>query len=110
MEGRIDPYQFDVGSAFIEPDTAVEAGSYFTKTIPFIAGEFGCDEGGRILICRRLSCDTELPQFVDPKASGYVSATCTNPEVELECVFDARGYIDDWRSAIGVHIAKGYLN
>ena len=110
MEGRIDPYQFDVGSARIEPDTPVVAGSFFSKKIIFTAGEFGSDEGGRILICRRLSCDTELPQFTDPTASGYVRAKCSNPDVELECSFIAQGYIDDWRNSICIKIAKGYLN
>ncbi|RKZ92289.1 MAG: hypothetical protein DRQ43_09205, partial [Gammaproteobacteria bacterium] len=109
MEGRIDPYQFDVGLAIVEPGTPVTAGSFFSKRIIYTAGEFGSDEGSRILICRRLSCDMEIPQFSDPSSSGYVSAACSNPDVELECFYIAQGYIDDWRNAIGVKIVKGYL-
>jgi hypothetical protein len=110
MDGRVDPYQFDVGTARVEPDTPVVAGSFFTRKIIFTAGEFGSDEGGRILICRRLSCDMQLPQFSDPGGPGYVSATCSNPDVKLECFFIAQGYLDDWRNAVGVKITAGYLN
>ena len=68
MEGRRDPYQFDVGSATVEPKTPVTVGSWYTRTIIITAGEFGSDEGSRFLVCRRLSCDMELPQFGDPRS------------------------------------------
>ena len=109
MEGRRDPYQFDVGSATIEPNTPVRAGSYITRTITITAGVFGSDEGSRFLVCKRLSCDMEIPQFTDPAASGYVTAACSNPDVEAVPFFIEQGYLDDWRSAIGIRIARGYL-
>ncbi len=109
MDQRLDPYRFDVGSARIEPDTPIIAGSFYTRKIIFTAGEYGSDEGGRILICKRLSCDMELPQFTDPAASGYVTASCSNPAVTLALSYIEQGYRDDWRSAIAVRVAQGYL-
>lgn len=102
MDKRLDPYQFDVGSARIEPETDIIAGSFFTRTVLFTAGKYGVDEGARILICKRLACDMELPQFTDPAASGYVTANCSNPEVGLALSYEEQGYFDDWRSAIAV--------
>ncbi len=110
MEGRIDPYHFNVGRAWVEPETPITAGGYFTKKIIFEAGEYGTDEGGRILICKRLSCDMQIPQFSDPTASGYVTVVCSNPAVGLSCSYLEHGYLDDWRSGIAVRIARGYLN
>ncbi len=109
MDQRLDPYQFDVGSARIEPETDIVAGSFFTRTILFTAGKYGTDEGARILICKRLACDMEIPQFTDPAASGYVTAKCSNPDVGLALSYVEQGYLDDWRSAIAVRIAKGFL-
>ena len=109
MDQRLDPYRFDVGTARIEPDTDVVAGSFYTRKIIYTAGEYGTDEGGRILICKRLACDMELPQFTDSAASGYVTASCSNPDVGLALSYLEQGYIDDWRTAICVRVARGYL-
>ncbi|MDA1000834.1 MAG: DUF3604 domain-containing protein [bacterium] len=110
MDKRLDPYRFDVGSARVEPDTPIVAGSFFTRKLIFTAGKYGTDEGARILICKRLSSDMEIPQFTDPAASGYVTASCANPRVALALSYLEAGYLDDWRSGIAVRIAKGYLN
>lgn len=109
MDQRLDPYRFDVGAARIVPDTPIIAGSFFSRKIIFTAGKYGVDEGARILICKRLACDMELPQFTDPAASGYVTASCSRPGVGLSLSYEEQGYIDDWRSAIAVRIARGYL-
>ena len=109
MDQRLDPYRFDVGAARIEPDSDIIAGSFISRRIIFTAGEYGVDEGARILICKRLACDMELPQFEDPAASGYVTASCSNPDVSLALAYEEQGYLDDWRSAVSVRIARGYL-
>ncbi|MFC1452657.1 DUF3604 domain-containing protein [Verrucomicrobiota bacterium] len=110
MEGRVDPYRFDVGSARIEPADPIVAGCFFTREITFTAGEFGSDEGSRILICKRLACDMESPQFADPSSSGYVTAVCSNPNVELQCSALRQAYFDDWRSGIVVTLTMGFLS
>jgi hypothetical protein len=109
MDQHLDPYDFDVGSARIEPRTDIVAGSFSTLTLYFTAGKYGVDEGARILICKRLACDMELPQFTDATGSGYVTATCSNPTVELGLSYEEQGYLDDWRSAIAIKISKGFL-
>ncbi|MEE9276363.1 MAG: DUF3604 domain-containing protein [bacterium] len=109
MDQRLDPYRFDVGSARIEPGADIVAGSFVTLKVIFTAGVHGVDEGACILICRRLACDMELPQFTDPAASGYVTARCSNPEVGLALSYQEQGHLDDWRSAIAVRIARSYL-
>ena len=109
MDQRLDPYRFDIGAARIEPDSDIIAGSFISRRIVFTAGEYGVDEGARILICKRLACDMELPQFEDLTASGYVTASCSNPGVSLSLAYEEQGYLDDWRSAVSVRIARGYL-
>ncbi|MFC1491205.1 DUF3604 domain-containing protein [Nitrospinota bacterium] len=109
MDQRLEPYRFDVGAARIEPDRDIMAGSFFPRKIVFTAGKYGVDEGARLLICKRLACDMELPQFTDPAASGYVTASCSNSDVGLSLSYEEQGYLDDWRSAIAVRIARGYL-
>lgn len=109
MDQRLDPYDFDVGVAWIEPTTDIVAGSFFTRRIIFQVGKYGVDEGSRLLICKRLSCDMELPQFDDPTASGYVTASCSNPNVTLSLSYQETCYLDDWRSGIAVRVAKEFL-
>ena len=83
MDKRLDPYRFDVGRARVEPEDPIVAGAFFTRRVIFTAGKYGVDEGAQILVCKRLSSDMEIPQFDDRAASGYVSVTCSNPEVGL---------------------------
>ena len=51
----------------------------------------------------------EIPQFTDPAASGYVSASCSNAQVGLALSYQEQGYLDDWRSGIAIRVARGFL-
>ena len=109
MDKRLDPYRFDVGTACVAPGDPIVAGAFFTRRIIFTAGKYGVDEGAQILVCKRLSSDMEIPQFEDPAASGYVSVTCSNPEVGIVLSYQEQGYLDDWRSGVAIRIARGFL-
>ena len=52
-----------------------EAGSFQSFALIFSAGRFGMDDTGSIRIVHRFASDMGTPQFSDPEAPNYVTAT-----------------------------------
>src|SRR5271166_5174495 len=57
---------------------AFEAGSFQSFELSFTAGRFGMDDTGSIRIVHRFASDMGTPQFSDPGAPNYVTATASN--------------------------------
>src|SRR5690554_5016935 len=65
-----------IGCAWIDKKEIL-AGANDTWMITYEVGAYGLDDGGEILVSRRDVCDSDLPQFDDPKQPGYVRVTAT---------------------------------
>jgi len=97
-----------LGWAEIEPKDDAVAGRMGTWKITYHVGRLGVDDGGSIRVARRSVSDLEAPQFEDPKASGYTTAT-TSGAVRLATRYDGRGHIRPWRGALQIDVRDGSL-
>lgn len=97
-----------LGSAELRPTGEAMAGSMGTWTLIYTIGRLGVDEGGSIRIARRSVCDSERPQFVDPKGSGYTIVNTTGG-VRLVAKYDEKGHIRPWKRALQIDIYDGSL-
>jgi len=92
----------------LSPNDPVVAGSCASWTLAVTVGDYGLGAGSEIAVVRRSTCDTELPQFSAPRASGYTTVE-TDGEAKLEIRFDRKLYRAPWRAGIAVRIADGML-
>ena len=49
-----------------------------------------------------------MPQFGDPKAANYVTASASNGAV-LALTFDVKGHLRPWDKALRVKVVRGFL-
>ncbi|MDW7656981.1 MAG: DUF3604 domain-containing protein [Bacillota bacterium] len=87
----------------------VFAGAHTSFAIEYETGEFGVDDSGEILIARRDVCDSDIPQFENPLAPGYVSVWTDSKAVILKANYIADRYIRPWKSCISIRITDGSL-
>src|SRR5436190_8310126 len=101
-------YQRDrIGSATIEPQRSLEAGSLEEITIIFTAGDFGVDDTGAIKVSWRSASDSSRPQFSDAKAPNFTTAEASNgAKLDLEY---SRNNIRPWVSTLLVRVNRGFL-
>lgn len=85
-----------------------EAGSYQSYDIVFTAGRFGMDDTGSIRIVHRFASDMGAPQFNDPAAPNYVTATASNG-AKLELSYNPRLNMRPWGKCLTVAVGRGYL-
>ena len=97
-----------LGRAEVEPAAEAVAGNMGTWVLRYTVDRLGVDDGGSIRIARRSVCDSERPQFDDPKASGYTTVATTG-DVRLVAGYDERGHIRPWRGALQIDIRDGSL-
>ena len=105
---HLDYLPDEMGSARIIPDGAVEAGALTTLTYVYTAGKFGIDDTGGLKICFRATSDIGKPQYRQPTAANYVTATASNG-VALDVMFDQRLNIRPWPQTVFVRTKSGYL-
>ena len=72
-----------------------EAGSFQSFELTFTAGRFGMDDTGSIRIVHRFASDMGTPQFSDPVAPNYVTATASNG-ARLELSYSPRLNMRPW--------------
>jgi len=96
------------GKVELDPEGDVVAGSMRSWTITYTVGMHGIDDGGSIILLRKSICDMEEPQFGDPKASGYVTATTTG-DAELELGYSRNSFSRPWTHALRVDVRDGSL-
>ncbi len=97
-----------LGSADIEPDGQVVAGSIGTWKLVYRVGKYGIDDGGSIRVAHRSVSDVESPQFHGPKGSGYTTVSASR-DVRLEYKYSSRGHIRPFRGALQVDVRDGSL-
>ncbi len=68
----------EIGHVTLSPDAPVEAGSHASLVLTFTAGRFGMDDTGSLRICTRQVSDLGRPQFTNPAAANFVTASASN--------------------------------
>ena len=63
----------ELGTAIIEPDAAVVAGSYGTWRLSFSVGQAGLARGAKLRVHTDSDTDWAIPQFDDPSGPDYMS-------------------------------------
>ncbi len=97
------------GSATLSPAGPITAGSWGTWHLRYIAGSYGIDENGTLLVAWRFATDWGTPQTSDSSAPNYVSATTDSRSCRVACRFDPKGYIRPWRACLAIDIVDGTL-
>ena len=86
-----------------------EAGSFQSFELTFTAGRFGMDDTGSIRIVHRFASDMGTPQFSDPAAPNYVTATASNG-ARLELSYNPRLNMRPWGKTLTVAVGRGFLS
>lgn len=96
------------GSAVLEPVGPTEVRSFQTFRLVYTVGKLGLDDTGGIRVAWRMISDAGQPQFSDPAAPNYISAT-SNGQGHLELKYDKRGGQRPWNEILTVFQSGGYL-
>ena len=101
----------DIGTARLASGhgETFEAGSFQSFTIVFTAGRFGMDDTGSIRIVFRFASDMGTPQFADPAAANYVTASASNG-AQLELAYHPRLNMRPWGKTLSVTVGRGFLS
>ena len=86
-----------------------EAGSFQSFSLTFTAGRFGMDDTGSIRIVHRFASDMGTPQFTDPVAPNYVTATASNG-ARLELAYHPRLNLRPWGKTLSITVGRGFLS
>ncbi|MCF6233542.1 MAG: DUF3604 domain-containing protein [Rhodobacteraceae bacterium] len=97
-----------LGSAVLEPVGPTEVRSFQTFRLVYTVGKLGLDDTGGIRVAWRYIGDAGQPQFNDPAAANFVSAT-SNGQGRLELKYDKRGGQRPWNEILTVFQSGGYL-
>jgi hypothetical protein len=72
------------GSAYLDPADPVPVGSWGTWSITFVTGGRGIASGGGIVFHLPLFWEWTPPQMSFPERPGFVSVTCSRPDLRYE--------------------------
>ena len=97
-----------LGSAKLSPLDPVEVRSFQTFTLTYTVGKLGLDDTGGIRVCWRMVSDSGRPQFTDPTAPNFVTAT-SNGEGNLQLKYDPSGGQRPWSEILTIVQKGGYL-
>ena len=97
-----------IAKASVSPRTPVVAGSMTSWVISIVVGDYGFGHYSKIAVVRRSVCDTEVPQFDIPWASGFTTAE-TNGDALLALHFDPKVNLAPWRAGIVISLTEGML-
>ncbi|MHC4875901.1 MAG: DUF3604 domain-containing protein [Planctomycetota bacterium] len=86
----------------------VVAGSWQTCVLTYTAGFAGIDDTGSLKIVMRYATDAGLPQFDDPQAANYTTATASNG-ARLQLRYDVKDFRRPWGRTLHVKVLQGYL-
>ena len=103
-------YTYHLGKAEIDINE-ICAGTTGCWTISYEVGDYGFDDGGEILILRRDVDDSDIPQFDNPFAPGYVKVYTVHQDksAKINATYLTRRHIRPWRSGISIRITDGSL-
>lgn len=98
-----------LGKIDIIPNKPVTAGSHMEWILTYIVGSYGVDEGGVIMLVKRVASDMEHPQFGHPRESGYTTIT-TDGKCRLISRFQKKQHPRPWLNwVIVIDVTDGYL-
>ena len=97
-----------LGTAKIESNKVLIAGSYQTVVYTFTAGH-AIDDTGYVKIVFRYAGDFGTPQFSDPGKPNFC-AVSTNGNCRVEPRWDAKGHTRPWGKALYLKVMGGFLN
>ncbi|MCL5962415.1 MAG: DUF3604 domain-containing protein [Chloroflexi bacterium] len=103
-----DRGQDKYGSAGINPEEDVEAGSVGTWVITYTVGIYGIDDGGTIIVATKMAGDWGRPQVSDPTAPEYLTVSTTG-KASLSVRFDSKARVRPWKSGVVIDVYDGYL-
>jgi hypothetical protein len=86
----------------------VTAGSYQTCKITYTAGFAGIDDTGSLKFVMRYPTDAAPPQFDNPSAANYTTASASNNAI-LSLRYDVKDNVRPWGKTILVKVVQGYL-
>lgn len=95
-----------LGTAKINPQVEVVAGTFGTWELSYTVGKYGIDDRGTIRIAWRSVSDWGTPQFNKPKESGYTTVT-TSGKAKVRAEFSI--YKRPFHNSIIIHVYDGYL-
>jgi len=99
-----------LGRVEIFPDGPVVAGSQMEWTLTYTVGSYGVDEGGVLMLVKRLACDMEHPQFDHPAESGYTTIV-TDGDCRLAPRFQRKQHPRPWHNwCLVIDVTDGYLS
>lgn len=96
------------GWAEIEPRKPVVAGATGTWRLIYHVGEYGIDDGARILIANRFASDMGRPQTENPDGPNYITAETTG-KARVRLSYNPKGYVRPWWKTTVVEVYEGYL-
>lgn len=97
-----------MGSATLEPSDHVEAGSWQTFELVYVAGKFGLDDTGSLKVAMRFATDFGPVQFDDPTAPGYTTVMASNGAT-LDCRWEFKRNIRPWSRVLYIGVQKHFL-
>ena len=98
----------EIGHVTLSPDAPIEAGSHASLILTFTAGRFGMDDTGSLRICTRQVSDLGRPQFTNPAAPNFVTASASNG-ARLTLEFHPKLVMRPWSRTLTVSVARGFL-
>lgn len=98
----------DLGKVSCNLRGSIVAGSYQSCVLTYKAGFAGIDDTGSIKVVMRYATDAGAPQFDDPRAANYVTASASNG-ARLQLRYDLKDNRRPWGKTIHVKVLQGYL-
>ena len=83
-ETRLAGWGDGEGHAALDRIDPVDVGAWGTWTVSFVAGRKGVARGGGIVVHLPLFWDWTPPQMLTPERPGFVTVSCSRPDVRYE--------------------------
>ncbi len=97
-----------MGSATLEPNGRLQAGSWQSFKLVYTCGRFGIDDTGSLKIGFRFATDFGPVQFDDPKAPGYTTVEASNGAT-LDTRWEFKRNIRPWSRSLYIGIGMHFL-
>ena len=98
-----------LGKIQLVPNGPVTAGQMMEWTITYIAGSYGVDEGGVLMLVQRIAADMQKPQFEFPDQPAFTTIT-TTAKCRLSYRFQKKQYRRPWQKwALVIDVEDGSL-
>lgn len=97
-----------VGTVELEDTGPLRAGSRTTRTLRYVVGPYGVDDGGGLKLLWTIPTDHGVPQFADPEAADFTVARHTG-QARLCARWSTAAHIRPWSKGIVIDVTDGAL-